>query len=37
MNEATHLSPNPLKEKGQIAERNTKNNTIADSMLPDRE
>ena len=36
MNEATHLSPNRLK-KGQIAERNTKNNTIADSMLPDRE
>ena len=37
MNEAPHLSPNPLKEKGQTAERNTGNNTIADGMLPDRE
>lgn len=35
MNEAPHLSPKPLKEKGQTAEKNARNNTIADSMLPD--
>ena len=37
MNKATHLSPDPLKGKGQTAGGNDKNNPIADSMLPDSE
>ena len=37
MNKATHLSPDPLKGKGQTEGGNDQNKPIADSMLPDSE